>query len=483
VRGRRWLLRAGAAAGLTCLSLGASAIAGAGAASGDTSTTAAPSIAGYVGTAQALGIQFAFNVPDLIPLPNQNLLEDDIPFSRTLVENGPVVDALGAPYYPGDVAADVGTLLKTFGVPLPVPNDTALAEAKYPTSPGYGATASFGVPAPAGSPVTPNLATASTAASANGGISTATLSDVSLGVPGVSLLDIASIQSTNSIQITPSAIVGTANSLIKSIDIAGILDITELQSAAGATSDGTTGTPTASLRLGQVTIAGVPGYIDASGVHVDGQTESVDGVTPRQAQLLIDNTFSQDGISVRLSDPTTTTMAAQGAADSGALVISFTHQLDLPALNGVPPLPSLPGLGTVSVPAGLYTVTTSITLGSAVTNVTATPLASFNHEPISSAGLGGIGGGLGGLSLGGGGLSSTFPSAASTLTTLAPSGPGATTSAPTVTPTAVVPLFDRFPLGIPAPVGWIIAALVLCILVAYPLLLIARWQYVGGRRR
>jgi hypothetical protein len=35
---------------------------------------------------------------------------------------------------------------------------------------------------------------------------------------------------------------------------------------------------------------------------------------------------------------------------------------------------------------------------------------------------------------------------------------------------------------VPAPLGWTIAAFVACVLFAYPMLLLARWQFLAGRR-
>ena len=59
-------------------------------------------------------------------------------------------------------------------------------------------------------------------------------------------------------------------------------------------------------------------------------------------------------------------------------------------------------------------------------------------------------------------------------------GPGsATSNPPTPTPTSAT----AFPIrGIPAPLGWLITALLACLLLAYPLLLLARWQFLAGRR-
>jgi hypothetical protein len=109
-RARGWGRAGVAAAAAALVALGPLGIALAGA---DTT------LVGYNGSALAIGSQFAFNVPGVVPLPNENLIEEDVPFARTTVGSGPVVDALGAPYYPGDIAADLGSLLITFGVPGP----------------------------------------------------------------------------------------------------------------------------------------------------------------------------------------------------------------------------------------------------------------------------------------------------------------------------------------------------------------------------
>src|ERR1700722_20311137 len=109
--GRSVRFRLAAAAGAAALgALGPLAVAGA-----DNSLT------GYNASALAVGAQFTFNVPKVVPLPNENLIEEDIPFARTTVGSGPLVDALGTPYYPGDIAANIGSLLTEFGAPPRVP--------------------------------------------------------------------------------------------------------------------------------------------------------------------------------------------------------------------------------------------------------------------------------------------------------------------------------------------------------------------------
>ena len=75
----------------------------------------------------------------------------------------------------------------------------------------------------------------------------------------------------------------------------------------------------------------------------------------------------------------------------------------------------------------------------------------------------------------------TFGGTPGTVENVATTGPGsANGSRPTPTPTSAT----AFPIrGIPAPLGWLITALLACVLLAYPLLLLARWQFLAGRRR
>jgi len=479
------------------------------------------SITGYSASVQALGVQIAFNIPGIVPLPNENLIEEDLPFVRTNVGNGPVVNALGAPYYPGDILADIGSLLGEFtppGTPA-FPNDPLLAEADYPPAPGHGADASFGGTPPAGLPIAPNVFSATSHADAKGGTATATLLDVAASSPsgtssalarmgptpasalGKTLgslgslpalgtvrtlagstgpaLDVGSVQANNTVSIGQSEITGTASDVLKGIDIAGVLDISQIVSSADSSSDGNEGNPNASLHLVDVTVDGQEAYIDNHGVHVSSTTTTPAGVTPAQAQEALDQTFAQDGINVRLVDPQTTTSGAEGTSNSGGLVVSISHQFDVPYIPGEPTIP-VPELGNVGLPAGLYTATTSITLGSATSDVQAASAPSSPGLSVGLPGGGSLGLGLGSLGSGldtGLGISpGSFGSA--------PGGSAPSTSAAGSGPSALgARASSRLPLGIPAPVGWLIAAIVLCVIVAYPMLLAARWQFLSGRGR
>ena len=350
-------------------------------------------LVGYNASTLAIGAQFAFNVPNLVPLPNENLIEEDVPFARTNVGAGPVVDALSAPYYPGDVAADLGSLLAEFGAPPGIPNDPLLAESKYPASPGYGSSATFGVSPSNATPAQPSIFSADSDASDVGGDATGTLSDLALDQEGssssvptsnsASPVDVGNISATDSVKVGTSSVTDSASTQVSGIDIAGVVDIAGLTTSASATSDGTTGTPTSTLHLGAVTVDGQPAYIDNTGVHVTTASSSATGFEPAQLQELVNGTLSQDGITIALLSPTLTTNGAQASADAGGLQIAISHQLDVPFIPGEPTIP-VPELGNTGLPAGLYTVTTSITFGLAQASVSASTLTAASGNSGNS---------------------------------------------------------------------------------------------------
>jgi len=457
------------------------------------SSSSSTNVVGETVTTEAIGAQFAFNIPGLIPLPNQNLVEEDVPFARSIVSTGPTVDSIGSPYYPGDILANLGGLESEFFPPqLPNTPYPFFARAQYPTTPAYGATNSFAGgtgPAPGGT----------AAANVNGGNATGTVSDIvvgaGMGQGGAPLLEFAAMQSQEAVTIATSSITGTASSVVKAIEIAGMVDITQITSNAQSTSDGNNGQPTASVHLGQVTVAGQPAYIDNQGVHVAGNgTSSVAVPTPAQLQASLNQTLSQDGITIRLIDPKQTTNGAEGIADAGGLEISINHNFSVPFINtggltngavqpciptqdignnpisnNIPGLAGQQALGNVCLPAGNYTAVTSVILGMATADVNASVVAPISVP--STVGLGNTG--LGNTGLG------SLSSLGSTESLGSVSGPGSSGTGPTHLGAGLL----KFPIrGVPAPLGWVVLALILCVIFAYPLMLTARWQFLVGRR-
>ncbi|HUY62890.1 MAG TPA: hypothetical protein VMV14_00055, partial [Acidimicrobiales bacterium] len=449
-----------------------------------------------------IGAQFGFDIPGFVPLPNENLIEADVPFARTVISSGETYDAIGAPYYPGDILGNFGGLASEF-LPSQFPNPgnwPLMARAQYPSNPTYKGDASFGGNPPAGTPVSPTAVAGTAHTDANGGNSSGTLANLVIG-PGLApggadILQVATVQSTSSVVLGTSTVSAVAGSVVKAVDIAGMLDITGITSSATSSSDGTTGNPVANLQIGQVTVQGQPAYIDSQGVHVMGNNSSDHGLpTPAQAQQSLDATFAQDGISVRLLDPQQTVNGAEGIANSGGIVITVDHNFSVPFVNtggltqnAVEPCVNtdtiFPNgqtvLGKVCIPAGNYEAVTSVTLGLASTDVNAN---ATSPDTTTLSTLGDTGGSVFG--------SPGFSPSGST-SDIGLSALGGQTSLGSVSgPGAVSPLalggsgigLVHFPIkGVPAPVGWIALAVVLCIIFSYPMMLAARWQFLVGRR-
>ncbi|MDE3087053.1 MAG: hypothetical protein KGJ77_09845 [Acidobacteriota bacterium] len=451
-------------------------------------------VVGETVTAAAYPVQFGFDIPGLIPLPNQNIVEADVPFARTSVSSGPTVDSRAAPYYPGDILASLGGLESEF-LPPQLPNTPwpFMADAQYPSTASAPPSSTFGPTPPPGLPVSPMALSGVAHASQGGGDAAGTVTDLvvgpGMGTGGAPMLEVASEQATDTVTIGTATVQAAAGSVLKTIEIAGMVDISELTSNARSSSDGTTGSPQASVHLGQVTVDGQQAYIDNQGVHVVGNGSPNSGVpTVAQVQSSLNATLAQDGVTIRLVDPQQTVSGAEGAANTGGLVVSISHAFNVPfvntgALTNNALQPCIPtqdvtgplgsqGLGNFCLPAGNYTAVTSITLGYADSDVNANVIQ----------GLDGLGTSLGGLDNGlpasgttpGAGLASLGQTSLGNVT-----GPGTGGSG---SPAGGRSAF-RFPIrGIPAPVGWVIVGALLCVLFAYPMMLAARWQFLVGRR-
>ena len=66
-------------------------------------------------------------------------------------------------------------------------------------------------------------------------------------------------------------------------------------------------------------------------------------------------------------------------------MVSLSHQFDVPFIPGEPTIP-VPELGNVGLPAGLYTMTTSITFGMAQVDVSATGIPAATGTGPTGAG-------------------------------------------------------------------------------------------------
>jgi hypothetical protein len=448
------------------------------AAPGPASATPGASLAGYQAQALAAAGRFEINSPGLLPLGDPavgTIVETDLPFARSTVDPGPVVDALGSPLYPGDTVAHLGTVFSTFGAPG-VPNEPVLAEAQYPPAPGFKATASFGAPSTAARP-----ATAESSANENGARASSSIN--SFGLPGV--FGVGGSEVSNTLTIAQSSIDSNAVASLGTIDIAGVVQIAGMQARASATSDGTTAKPSASLQIGRVTVAGQAAFVDQDGIHL-ATSKLGAGVTTTLSNLL-NKTLATLGISVKTVAATIKSDGPTASADSGGLEITMTQH--------TPGILNVPGVPVIRLPGPLPTIGPGIpplveqvvlVMGQAHAAVNATLAPSFD-----------LGGGPAGTGLVG---SSTTPT--TTTQTLAPGGPGASAPAalaasgtPSATGTgggnqpqvAGGPSFRATPsrviLGVPVRVAQVLAALLGVIAGAGVLLGYARWQLLTGRSR
>ncbi len=326
-----------------------------------------------------------------------------------------------------------------------------------------------------------------------GAASTVTSALPTSGTGSQSLVDVGNVSSTTKVSVSGSAITSTATSQVNGIQIAGLIDISGITSTASATSDGTTGTPTGSLHMGQVTVDGESAYIDGTGLHITSTDTPAASITPAQLQETVNATLSQDGITIQLLSPTNTTQGAQASTDTGGLQISISHQLDVPFIPGEPTIP-VPELGSTGLPAGLYTVTTSVTFGLAQANVTATaptPVSGNSGNsgaaappPAASTTSPGTLSGSVSPSCCTGNTGFTSYSGVSTPTGSAQAtAPAEAAGTPAVAP-SLASSDTAFPIrGIPPPLGWTITLLLGTLILCYPLLLLARWQFIAPRRR
>jgi hypothetical protein len=476
-RKKTWRTRRSAALPAVALSV---LLAGAGMAAPAAVAQTAGGLAGYNLGASSAALEFDLNSPGLLPTGDAatgNIFSVDLPFTRTSASSGPSIDALGAPLYPGDAAAHLGTAIETFGGPpsATVLNDPVLAEAQYPPTPSNGTDESFSKGAVQNGPFSMGPATSNSHASATAASADATVGEISAGpaiASAASLVHILSSKVTNSVKIGDSEVSSTATSTVTGIDIAGVIQIASVTGSAGGASDGNNGTPSASLNIGKVTVAGQPAYIDQDGVHLVSQGGG--GPVISAANSLLQNLTAQ-GVSVHTVAPTETTNGATTSNNSGALIVSLSG--NTPTVPGVPPLaPGLPPTpGQPSVPFVI-----NLLLGSATASANASPFPTFPTVPTSS--FGSLPSGSADTSLGGGNVSSGAGGvalagapalAAPTTQTLQPTGPGASAAGARAILARV---------GKSVPVGLAVLVFVLAIMSSGALLGYARWQLIDGRR-
>jgi hypothetical protein len=417
--------------------------------------TAGRLVAGYSMSSIAAAVRYQLNSPGLLPVGDAQVgtvAEADAPFARTNVDFGPIVDSLGAPFYPGDTAARLGSALGTFGLPASIAellNEPALAESNFPPSPGFPTSATF-------LPPTGGAAAGSSSSSAgeHGGVATSTLA--SLSVSGVSRSGSATSSTASDAQ--QGCIDASASSTVGTIEIAGLVEIAGVSGFAAARSDGTVSTPAATFQLGRVTVAGLPAYIDQNGVHLASQQPVGAGVV-QSVNSLLATTLASAHMVVKVISPRTSVRAGMAVADSGGLEVAVAQTV--PQI-GQPPVgtPAIPLHNIVEYGAASVTVN--------ATNVPAPPAVTpipGSTPPVTSGTASG---------------SVSAPLVPGTATGEV-GGVQAPQAAPGGQVFSAAPAAHAPPLGVPAPVGWILVGLFLSMVAVGPLLGYARWQLLGGR--
>lgn len=435
----------------------------------------ASSVAGYTLSTLATGFRYQVNSPGLLPVGDAtegNVTEADVPFARMSVSQGPLVDALSSPAYPGDTAAHLGTAVATFGGP-PTPNDPALAEASFPPSPGHSGDETFvggqstgGVMAGGGS--------SHSTASEKGGSADSSAASSALAQSGAPKISAGASTAGSSVDLGAGCVDATAHSRTAGIDIGGVIKIDGVTGTAAARSDGRAGVPAATLTIGRVTVEGLDAYIDRGGIHLKPQQPVGAGVVD-QVQSVLQQTLAAAKITVHLVDPATTVHGATATANSGGLVITGDRRL--PA-TGVPGLPALSIPGAPPVPLGTppLPLHTEVVYGAARVSAAATTAG-----PAPDAGV------LPAVSLPGPGPAPTDGAA---------SGPADLPAAPELAAPAQAPVRGTapaggtvlsagpavaLPRGAPIPVAWVVIGIAASLAAVGPLLGYARWQLLDGR--
>lgn len=438
-----------------------------------------PGVAGYTLSALATGFRYQVNSPGLLPVGDAtegNVTESDVPFARMTVSQGPLVDALSAPAYPGDTAAHLGTAVATFGGP-PTPNDPALAEASYPPSPGHSGDESF-VGGPTSGGVAAGAGSSHSTASVTGGSASSSAASSALTQSGGPKLSSGASTAGTTVGIGPSCVDATAESATTAIDIGGVVKIDGVTGSAVARSDGRSAVPHATLTIGRVTVAGLDGFIDRTGIHLKSQ-QPVGAGAVDQVQSVLQRTLAAAKLSVRVVDPTTSTAGASAVANSGGLVITGDRQLPAAGVPGLPAL-SLPGappvpLGTPPVPLhteviyGAARVSAAATTAGPATDAVVLPVltpTSPGSGPVDTSAVPSPDAAPAGAA----------PSQPSTPSAAAPGGsPGSGATELSAGPIAALPR------GAPVPVSWIVIGVLLSAAGVGPLLGYARWQLLDGR--
>ena len=431
---------------------------------------AGETIAGYTLSSSAAAYRYEIDSPGTLPVGDAekgNITELDVPYARENVSSGPLVASLGSAAYPGDTAAGIGSALAEFGA-SGFPNDPVLASAAYPPSPNSPATSSY---PPGGESAAANAGAAAASADQNGGASSSSVSSYELGSGPSSAASGGPASAQSRIRLGGGCLDAFSQSDTGSVTLAGIIHIADVAGQAQAMSDGNRAVPSATLQVGQVTVAGLAAYIDHDGIHLAGQQPVGYGVV-QQVQATLNAALKGAGMTVKLIDPESSVQKGQAVASSGG--VDVVIQQVTPAV-GVPGVPAITVPGQPPIPLGTpgTPIRYEVTLGEAQAAANATG-APGSGPPAST------GGGTSAPSPNAVAPASGAPSSLGSVSAASPVGAGSGPTGAGGSP-AYRPASSSRPASGSVPLGWVIIGVLVSFVAAGPLLGYARWQLLEGR--
>lgn len=296
------------------------------------------------------------------PFPVTDPFHTWVPYAGTTLDSSGASEGIASSVYPGQGFIGVPKLICIFAAALceqlpggAPPEYPDWAHAQYPAHPDDAATLSQ-KPFPGTGPfeISPNSVEAHAAADQ---VEAKTVTG-SAGLTGVVTAD--SAFATSNQHFEDGALVLTADSVLRGVDIAGQLHIDEIRSTATAKLDGSkVGTASAVTTVSGATLAGQAVAIDSTGIHAAGQGDN------GQANQAINSALkalAAQGITMKSLGTSNDANPSKVAAETGGVLVIAKQSVDAPGL---------PGIGETE--NGDYTIT--VTLGGAGINAFASPAA------------------------------------------------------------------------------------------------------------
>ena len=355
-----------------------------GVARGEDSGSSGGGLISYTGHGTAPGIEFVYDNTQF-PVPSHPVFTGTLPEATADLQAGPTGTAFASIAWPGSLAGNLGTTIKQLNqlcappnlmlpcLPITDQDKQLLGGANYPvrayaTSSGKN-DASYG--GGGGLYMRAHTDASGTLATADAGVTS---------VGGDPVLSLGSVTSHSDSTATSATITGEATSSVTGITVGtnlpvpnvpvpantAILSIDSVTSIARAVSDGQRQVrPTGEITVAGVKVLGQPATIDQKGIHIGGQTTSLDPAT-KALQDAARQALASIKFAVTFApEPNLRVTGTQAVAEVGGITISFADS------SGA---------------------SYKITLGKALAMADASPNVEFSVEAPGVAGGAGLGG-------------------------------------------------------------------------------------------